>query len=321
VLPEADVKLAIEPHAPPGPWTMQVTNAEDTSVRIVADARLLSLEVTPRGARRPERCELPADMRPADDLSRSLVLPPGGRYVEHFDPRLYCFGARAAALEPQAIVVAHLGWAGRRSTPPFEVSAADGAAPVGPAKSIDSLPVGLPDEATAIPEEAPAPRPPPTEERPRLVLRTAEWVDAASPDDATIPVTLSNEGSHAVVLRFSPETLSFEASGQHGVHACPWPGSIGAPVREAFITLPAHGQTRLDVVLRDYCTGHALDDGGLLAVRAQLDTRKASGADVGLQTFDGVVAAARPTLVRLHRAAAAEVRPKPVAQAPSITER
>jgi hypothetical protein len=315
-LPEADVKLTIDAHATQGVWTMQVTSAEDTPVQIVADARLLSLDVTPRGARRAVHCELPADMRAEDDLSRNLVLPPGGKYVEDFDPRLYCFGAKAAALEPQAVVVAHLGWAGRRTAPPFVVSAADSGGPVGPARSIDSLPVGLPDEATATPPDAPSAPQSPTGAAPRLVLRSAEWVDATTPDDATVPVTLSNESNHAVVVRFSPETLSFDVSGPRKLDACPWPTPIGAPVREAFTTLPAHGQTRLDLVLRDYCTGRSLDRTGLLAVRVRLDTRKASGADVGLQTFDGVVEAARPTLIRLHRGAAGEVRPKPVAQVP-----
>jgi hypothetical protein len=294
---------------------MQVTNAEDAPIRIVADAHLLWLEVTRRGARKAELCELPGDMRPTDDLSRALTLPPGGKYVEDFDPRLYCFGARGAALEPQAIVVAHLGWAGRRTAPPFEVSSVDGADPVGPAKSIDSPPVGLPDEPTAAPVPAPA-HPASATEAPRVTLRSAEWIDAATPDDATIPVTLSNESSHPVLVRFSPETLSFEATGSTRVDACPWPGGTGAPVREAFTTIPAHGRAELSVVLRDYCTGHAFDRSGLVSVRARLDTRRASGADIGLQTFDGVVVAAQPTLVRLRRGDAAEVRPKPVAQLP-----
>jgi hypothetical protein len=298
---------------------MQVHNAEDTPIRIVADARLLWLEVTPRGARKAERCDVPADMRPTDDLSRTLVVPAGGSYVEDFDPRLYCFGARGAALEPQAVVVAHLGWAGRRTAPPFEVSSVDGADPVGPAKALDSPPVGLPDEPTAAPIALPAPapaHPAPALDAPRVTLRSAEWVDAATPDDVTIPVTLTNEGSHPVVVRLSPETLSFEATRATRVEACPWPGGTGAAVREAFTTIPAHGRADLSVVLRDYCTGHALDQSGLVSVRARLDTRSASGTDVGLQTFDGLVVAGRPTLVRLHRGAAAEVRPRPVAQLP-----
>jgi hypothetical protein len=305
------VKLAIDAPTTRGPWTMRATNAEDVPVRIVADARLLWLEVTPRSARKAERCELPPDMRPADDLQRPLVLPPGRTYAEKFEPRLYCFGRRLGALAPGAIVVAHLGWTGRTLSPPQEVSAIDGVdPPVGPSKSIEALPVRIPDEPAAEPMPEP-PHDDPTADAPRLGLQSAESVDAESAHDIAIPVTLRNDGTRSVTLRYNPETLAFDVSGPVSAETCVWPVLTGAPTRELFTTLPGHGTTSLTVVLHAYCGGHILDRSGLVEVRARLDTRKASGADLGLRTFDGEVAATTPTLVRLHRGAAPEPHDRP----------
>src|ERR1700687_1289276 len=88
-------------------------------------------------------------MRPGDDLDRGLVLPPGRAYVENFEPRLYCFGKKLDALPPGAIVVARLGWTGRGTRPPLELSSIDGVEPeVAPRKALDTPPVALPDEPT-----------------------------------------------------------------------------------------------------------------------------------------------------------------------------
>jgi hypothetical protein len=65
--------------------------------------------------------------------------------------------------------------------------------------------------------------------------------------------------------------------------------------------VPAGGSQELSVLLEDYCGGRGFDEPGLLLVRPQLDTRKASGADIGLRTFDGQVAATAPVVVRLHQ--------------------
>jgi hypothetical protein len=45
------------------------------------------------------------------------------------------------------------------------------------------------------------------------------------------------------------------------------------------------------------------DEPGLVMVRPELDTRKASGADIALRTFDARVLATSPVVVRLHRGA------------------
>jgi hypothetical protein len=303
-LPSANVTLSIEASTPRGPWKMRVTNEGDVPVTIVADARLLALDVTPRSARKAEHCELPNEMRPEDDLSRPLVLPPKRSYAERFEPRLYCLdGSRLDALAPGAIVVATLGWAGHGTHPPLVVSPVEGLdVQVAPSKSIKSAPIALPDEPTPTPAPAQqAESAPMVRVEANLALRSARSIDAASSSDIAIPVTLTNNGRRAVILRFRPETLGFEVVGPRGAEHCSWSALPSAPTRDLFTTLDGGSQTSLTVLLSAYCRARVLTQSGLYVVRASLDTRKASGAEIGIRSFDGQVIATSPTLVRLRR--------------------
>ena len=321
--PPPDVSLALEAPATRGPWIMRVTNQGDVPVQIVADTRLLSVDVTPRGMRKAVHCELPDDMRPTDSLSRAIVVPPKRAYVETLEPRLYCFAGKLDVLAPGAIVVGHLGWtAGRKSEPPFVVSPIEGVAPgLQALKSIDSPPIALPDEpsswqggVTAV-QTGDADVPP-------LSLRGSSAVDAPAPNNIEIPVTLRNDGRNPVIVRFRPEVLQFDVMGPGAIERCAWPTPPAAPLREMFTTLAPKASTTLDITLSSYCTGQALDQPGLVIVRPRIDTREASGAALGLRTFDGELMAAAPTVVRLHRGAAPPpplVRPQlaPVTSSPT----
>ena len=278
---------------------MRVTNDGDVPVRIVADARLLALDVTPRGAKTPVRCELPPDMRPADDLERPLVIPPRRSYAETFEPRLYCFGEKKLdALASGTIVEARLGWTRPSSQPPFEVSAIDGIEPlVTPERSIAAAPIALPDDPTPAPRQTPLRSV--TDDSPHLALTSPKAIDAESSSALQIPVTLRNEGSRTVIVEVSPATFRFDVSAPTHLERCVWPAFPGAPTRESFTHVPPHGTASLTLILADYCDPKALEP-GLLLVRARLDTRKASGDSIGLRTFDGEVVATSPTLVRLH---------------------
>lgn len=311
--PTPDVRLALEAPTLHGTWTMRVTNDGDIPVRLVADARLLTLEVTPRGAANALRCELPADMRPGDDTDRPLVLPPGRSYVERFEPRLYCFGKRLLdALAEGSIVVAHLGWTDARTLrPPFEVQSIAGVEPeLAPLREIASPPIALwgdPTPSPYIPPPARPDDPDPTS----LAIRGPVAVDALSPEGISVNVTLHNAGKRPVEVRFRPETLRFMATGPGGVEDCRWPMRPVAPMRELFTRVPPGGTTDLTVLLDAYCAGRTLDRAGLLVLRPELDTRKASGAEVGLRTFDGRVAATTDTVVRLHQGAKARSLQQP----------
>jgi hypothetical protein len=309
--PLPNVTLTLEAPATRGTWFMRVSNDGEVPVRIVADARLLALDVFARGARDPVRCELPPDMRPDDDLERPLVLPPHRAYKESFEPALYCLGTKKLdALSPAAIVVAHLGWKGR-STRFLEVSAIEGIEPrVSARPAIDAPPIALPDEPT--PASIPAPTASDAlDDPPRLSLRSAGAVDAESVSRLEIPVTLRNDGERPVVVRFRPETLRFDVVGPEKPEHCAWPALPGAPQRDLFATLRPKGTTSLNVTLGTYCPTHTFDQAGLYLVTAHLDTRAASGSTLGLHTFDGEVAATFSTAVRLRRGRSPKVSPPP----------
>jgi len=301
--PKPDVKLSLDAPTTHGPWTVHVVNAGDIPVRFVADARLLTLELTPRGARKPLRCQLPLDMRPSDDGERALVLPPKRSYSESFEPRLYCFGERELdALEATTIVVARLGWPDHpNGRGPYVVSGIEGVEPeVAPLATIDSPPISLPDEPTAMAADQPAP----THDDPdpvHLVLRSSRAVDAGSAENLAVTLTVHNDGKRPVRLRFRPETLGFQVTSSTGVMHCGWPTMPSAPAREYFTMLPVGGAESLTVLIGDYCGRAPFERPGLVVVRPDLDTRRAGGAPLGLKTFDGVVIAGSPSVVRLHQ--------------------
>jgi hypothetical protein len=210
------------------------------------------------------------------------------------------------------MVVAHLGWTGGAATrPPFAVQSIEGIEPeLASLKAIDSMPVAVPDDPptsfsvlTTVPADDPDPA--------KLALKGPVSLDASSPANVTIGVSLRNEGKRPVTLRFRPETLRFEVTGPGGVDDCPWPSSPGAPTRELFTTLRPGGATDLAIVLGEYCDSRVFNRPGLIVVRPVMDTRRASGADLALRTFDGRVIATTPTLIRLHQGIKPPKLPRP----------
>lgn len=300
--PLANVKLTLDAPTPRGPWTMRVANEGSVPVRIVADARFLSLEVTRRGEKRAERCELPAAMRPDDSTERALVLPPGRAYLETFEPRLYCFsGSALKALASTSIVVGHLGWPAKGSTD-WEVSPIDGVEPqLTPLKRLDSGPIFLYDEKVSLAQRAPA-----KGESLTLTLDGPESVDADSPDEVALSVTLRNTGTGPVVARFRPDTMGFDVFSPSGRESCAWPKRPAAATPELFIRLAAGGTTQMSFDLAAFCN-ESLDHDGLLVVRPWLDTRAASQGS-GIAAFNGWVSATAPTFVRLQRGRQAPTR-------------
>ncbi len=114
--PELPVEISIDAVSPDPPWKFRIHNTGERPIRVPADVRLLSLEIshkTTKGAKRSFRCKAPSGMRAASfPQKRELYLDPGQVYEEAFDPRLLCFGAAADALAGGTKVEPVFGWAG-----------------------------------------------------------------------------------------------------------------------------------------------------------------------------------------------------------------
>jgi hypothetical protein len=297
----AKVKLVLEPAKTRNEWTFRVVNLDRVPVRVVADARILTFDVTPLGARRAEHCALPSDMMPTDDLERAIVLPPNRTYSESFEPRLFCFSGRSAeALVADSIVVAHLGWTSKSPNGPHVLSPLDGVIPaVAPQARLDASPVSLPDDGLDAVSESSARDAEP--DGARLSLEGPPTVDASSPDEIVIRLTLRNEGARAQNVRLRPDTLGFDVVRSSGTSQCPWPTLPAGPSRELFSTVSRGHPAHLDVLLGDFCVGHELDQPGLLVVWPWLDARAKEAPDLGFPTFSGTVSATKGVFVRLHR--------------------
>ena len=307
----AKITLELRARARLGPWAVRLVNSGDVPLRTLADVRFLSFDVTARGERRAVRCELPGAMRPGPTSQWPIVLPPQEVFVLTFNPRLYCFGGKAMdALEPGAIVVAHLGWPDSGPSGPTAVSPLDDAvSPVGPLHSVDAPPIALPDDPSPELGSSWPHTPSKASERP-LSLASPATIDAPSAHDIAIPLTLRNEGSSPVTVRFRPDTLGFDVIGPGMTQRCDWPVLPGAPMPELYATVAPHGSMELTLNLLAYCDDPAFEHAGLYSVRAWLDTRKASGNAIGVRSFDDVVVAHEATLVRVQQTAAAPRTPR-----------
>jgi len=309
----AIVRLALDAPSPRGTWTLRVVNEGDRPGRFIADARLLVLEVTPRGAHGPVRCELP----PSGDLSdyppRTLVLAPGASFEGSFEPRMYCFGPALNALSGGAVVVAQLGTGAHpprsRSSPPRRAKTRAGQSEPPPLPSIGkgvafvralvAPPVALPDEPTPVATTTDLA--PEDDETPKLALFGALAVDAASGDEIEVPVTLRNEGMSPVTVRFRPDVLGFDVTGPNGSTRCTWPTLPSAPTREVFTTISPSKESGLTLTLRAYCAPDTFARPGMYLVKPWLDTRVTSAGGLGVDAFSGRVVATSGTFVRVQR--------------------
>jgi hypothetical protein len=239
-------------------------------------------------------------MLPEDPLDRAVVLPAHRVFAQEIDPRLYCFGQRAFdGLAPGSIVVAHLGGTSHEAPEAIAIAPLEDVQPaVASARSLDAPPVALPDDPTPVlPLSWPKPSP-----SPKVTLTGPAMVDAPSQHDIVIPLTLRNDGSAPLVVRFRPDTLGFDVNGKAAAHTCSWPGNSPSPSREIYETVGAHSSLEISVELSAYCASSTLEGAGLFTVRPWLDTRSVSGGTIGIRTFDDILLSTQSTLVRLQRA-------------------
>jgi hypothetical protein len=306
----------VTPAALGTPWFFTLTNDDTTPLRLVTDGRLLTLDVArdggedgeggddagahavKRSGRKPPptiHCTLPGELRPATDGERVRVLAPGVSYVEVFDPRLYCFEGRdEAALVPGSRVTAHLGWPslhGGADAPPFVVDEAFGGDQRTGVKELTAEGVSVPPP---LPQEAPADAPH------KLAVTTLPRIDAEIGSGLLVEVWVENTTSRPIRLMLRPETLAFEVASTKGVLQCSLKSHQASPIAEVFAEAPPHGKLSTSVLLASVCPDGTFREAGLYTVTARVDTRHASGRSIGIETFDGLVKASAPTLVRVR---------------------
>ena len=301
-LPAPALKLTVDAPSPEAPWLIRATNTGTIPLRIIADARIVAFDISPAGAAETMHaitCELPHEMRPADDDDRSLVLPPGRSFAEAIDPRLFCFGAReAAALVAGATVVP-------RFVGSHEVAVVTPLGEAEPAVATEHEWAGTPSSIGAAVVSATKDGP-----RPRtLVVSTSAFVDVDRAPDATVTITVKNESNAPIPFLFRPETIALDVTGPSGIGVtdpsptvhCVWRGPPPSPILELFTRLAPNGGDALTVLPSDLCPEKTLAQPGLYLVRAKLDTRRASGTPVGLHTFDGEVVSDGTTRLRVRK--------------------
>jgi len=280
---------------------LRIQNIDTAPLRLIANVKLLSLDVTPpKPSRAPTvHCQLPPEMRAGSDEEPVVVVPPQLSYVEAFDPRLYCFDARQdGALVPGATVVGHFGFPAQRGkpAPPFVVSSEDPETERSPSKSMIGEAFVLPERASSgttrpsPPEDAPAPT---------LSVSSPARIDAVSLRNLALPVTITNPTARTVNLLFRPETIAIVATGPAGTTVCQWVVAP-APIVELFTTLPPRGHATTEVLVSSLCPATFFSRPGLYALRAKVDTSLASGASIGIRSFVGEATAKSSTLLRLR---------------------
>jgi len=319
-LPPAPARLRIIAPTMTGPWTMRIDNEGTVPLRVPADVRLLRLEVEVAGEKKPIKCEVPKSLRPSKfPESRALLLGPGQSYAEPFDPRLFCFGKAASALQSNAVVHARFGWdppkkyVKKPPKPPFAAESTEreptlapepelrapaillGDAPPPPAPA-PAQPAPAAEDAKKEPATQGAPAPIVDERAGRLVVSSETYRDLASPHGATLKVTAKNDGLRPILVALRPWMFSFRVDGPYGTtNACPNDPPRGLP-RDAFRTLEPGASTSFSIVLSEVCPRDTFTRPGLYRVTPTLNAGETAS---GIDAYTAEVKADKASLVRL----------------------
>jgi hypothetical protein len=303
---------------------MELLNNGPAPVRILADARLLWFEVITApepssAARKGARaqafprgkipvCRPPAELRPEGEFERrAILLRPGERYSEPFDPMLLCGASKLmAGLKPGAVIYPHYGYPDPPRKPwqkqpdlaalppaPHVLDSVSEPRAIRPARGLEGgvLVLSRPPEAPApAPAPAPsappaptegAPEPPPVvdERGPRLQVSATPLVDAHDRSGITVTVTLKNEGHRPALLHFRTDNLNFLVQTPEGTTVRCNQGDRGrSPVRDFFETLRPGGRRSTTIRLQEFCPFEAFDRPGVYRIQTRLDLHQSGDA-------------------------------------------
>lgn len=306
------------------PWKMVVTNVSKIDLRVPADARLLSLEVVPapkaedfdpKKKHKPKAyvrgkmpvCRVPADMRaPEVGSDRMVVLKPGQRYVEVFDPMAICGTSKVGdTLGPGALVYPSYGYAPRKKDddkPPFvaePIHAADDDEDAW--KQILAPPVFLnrPPEAPAAPGAADDDDE--DDRRPRVEVTTQERVDSQSSSDLTVRATIKNVGERAALLHLRQDDLQFVVGTPGGFQIlCRLGPQPRGAVPDFFETWRPGRSRSYTTRLREVCPNGTFDRPGVYTAHASVFLRQ-TGDPQHLTAFVTTADAEHDTKIRVRK--------------------
>jgi len=299
-----------------GPWKLIATNTGEEPLRFAADARLLSLEVTPpppatttKRSRAPKKvtCTLPSALRP-DSVApdRAVYLQPGARWEEVFDPALYCFGKDGEVLVSGATVVAKLGFPSssrvKKPSAPFVAEPVRLEASVTALKEIASEPFVLaagdppPSSAPSEPTDPASGKDP---KAPRLSVTTPAHLDASNAGNVVLTATVRNVGMRSMLVHLRRDQLFFDVEGPTGLFRCGPEEAVRTVPRDFFSTMAPNATRSFSVRLVEVCPRDTFARPGLYRVRAGIAVQD-GGADPRWGAYEGLSVAKEPTLVRVR---------------------
>jgi hypothetical protein len=277
------VSMRVQPSA--RLWTLTITNDDDEPLVIVADARLLRLEVEvepeleevppvpkKKAIARPKRvvCELPSTMREA---TRTLTLSPGARYIEDFDPRLYCLGESSDLAG--AKLRATLGWSAPAHGPlvaPFVVAplaSATDASGIASAKELAAESFTVDEETRPAPSAssvAASSQATTVASTPSVTVHGGPPVSYASADQVSFEVVVTASPASSVMIYARPQLVGARVRTPRGsVVDCEHP-LHPAPIVDFVTTLAPKEKWTAAVMADAICPDHTFDRPGLYEV-------------------------------------------------------
>lgn len=292
--------LALQVAAVEGTWRYRwaLQNVTDAPVEVVADRRLVSLELTPpapppgpRGRRRraPRVVRCVHSSRPGSNEAVARVrLLPGQRYSELLDVRDTCGLSVPAALTAGVSITARYGFATARRVPRSR------------SITVDERPEVVPEltatfTAAAPPVEA---APEPAGDSLRVVTRRTQ---AATGEGLRMTVSVENPSAQPVRTLWQTALFSFVIERPDGVSVrCNALSRRPDPLRDLFVRIGPHGRRAVTLLPASYCPLGAFDAQGLYSVRAIYQSVE-SGQTYGfVRSFTGQ-AESTPVTVRVSR--------------------
>ncbi len=309
------------------PWTVLIANTSNRDVELVADVRLLELEIqkpAPEASERstkappapkPEKCQLPDSERPKSaDEELTLALAPGTMAVYRFDPRLIC---DEDVLVPGAVVTPSFGWELKTKTV-WKGGKKEEVVLPQEAPFVARLPGKSPEPSTDAPEPlkrltgpaftlddsyAPPPvlddAPKDSEGPPPLQLSVKPLGSAKDMRNETVTVDIKNPASVGRYLFIRRELITYEIVGPAGASSCISYPDQRAPARASFEYLSPGRVLTLTSRLPEMCPPGTFDISGIYRVHARLDATE-RGDDYDLDAFVGVITSKKPGIFRMR---------------------